>query len=156
MPHYRKKPVEIEAIQFTGIVDTGFMGLMGPAFSGEMPDWLVQAQRPQGYAIGRGEWTYDPKLLGGVLQIGTLEGVHTASPNDFIIKGVNGEIYPCKPDIFKKTYVEVVTETELLDILSWDTDPEEEGLLPDRIETHDGTWVRDDAPDTWYFEWSVE
>lgn len=38
------------------------------------------------------------------LKINTLEGVMAASPNDWIITGVNGEQYPCKPDIFEKTY----------------------------------------------------
>jgi len=41
-------------------------------------------------------------------KIKTLEGEMTASIGDFVIKGVNGEFYPCKPDIFKKTYEEVV------------------------------------------------
>lgn len=38
------------------------------------------------------------------IQIETLEGIMTASPGDWIITGVNGEQYPCKPDIFEKTY----------------------------------------------------
>lgn len=42
-----------------------------------------------------------------VLIISTLEGDMYASLNDYIIKGVNGEFYPCKPDIFNKTYEEV-------------------------------------------------
>ena len=42
-----------------------------------------------------------------VLKIETLEGVMNASVGDYIIKGVNGEYYPCKPDIFEKTYEEV-------------------------------------------------
>lgn len=42
-------------------------------------------------------------LDGGVL-IDTLEGVMTANTGDYIIKGINGEFYPCKPDIFLKTY----------------------------------------------------
>ena len=41
------------------------------------------------------------------LMIHTLEGPHKCSIGDYIIKGVNGEFYPCKPDIFKKTYEEV-------------------------------------------------
>ena len=41
------------------------------------------------------------------LRIVTLEGVMTASVDDYIIKGVNGELYPCKPDIFEKTYEKV-------------------------------------------------
>ena len=40
-------------------------------------------------------------------QIETLEGVMTVSPGDWVIKGVNGELYPCKDDIFKKTYDKV-------------------------------------------------
>ena len=39
-----------------------------------------------------------------VMHIATLEGVMTANPGDWIITGVNGEQYPCKPDIFEKTY----------------------------------------------------
>jgi hypothetical protein len=38
------------------------------------------------------------------LHIETLEGILTASPGDWVIKGVNGEFYPCKPDVFEKTY----------------------------------------------------
>jgi len=52
------------------------------------------------------------KHCGKVMQvhgwIDTLEGGHTVCPGDWIIKGVNGEFYPCKPDIFEKTYEEVV------------------------------------------------
>ena len=44
---------------------------------------------------------------GKLLYIDTLEGIITAREGDFIIKGVNGEFYPCKPDIFLKTYDEV-------------------------------------------------
>lgn len=41
------------------------------------------------------------------IRIETLEGIMTASPGDYIITGVNGEQYPCKPDIFEKTYERV-------------------------------------------------
>jgi hypothetical protein len=46
-------------------------------------------------------------MVGDDLVIGTLEGDHQAIPGDWIIKGVAGEFYPCKPDIFAKTYEEV-------------------------------------------------
>lgn len=46
---------------------------------------------------------------GGIFKILTLEGTHDASPGDWIIRGVKGEHYPCKPDIFAATY-EAVTE----------------------------------------------
>lgn len=65
------------------------------------------------------------KLLGGdtirvnyedkdnpYLKIETLEGTMKASVGDYIIKGVNGEFYPCKPDIFEKTYKRVIDETD--------------------------------------------
>ena len=44
---------------------------------------------------------------GGVILINTLEGVMKAMPGDYIIKGVQGEVYPCKPDIFEATYEKV-------------------------------------------------
>ena len=44
------------------------------------------------------------KYDGETMEIETLEGTMKASVGDYIIKGVNGEFYPCKPDIFKKTY----------------------------------------------------
>lgn len=46
------------------------------------------------------------------LKIETLEGIMKASVGDYIIKGVNGEFYPCKPDIFEKTYERVTDETD--------------------------------------------
>lgn len=46
------------------------------------------------------------------LAIQTLEGVMTVSDGDYIIKGVNGEFYPCKPDIFKKTYEPITNKGE--------------------------------------------
>lgn len=74
---YRKKPVVIEAIQFT------------PFNSEEIEDFV-------GGDLG--------KDANGNTVIATLEGAMICSINDFIIKGVNGEFYPCKPDIFEKTY----------------------------------------------------
>ena len=76
---YRKKPVVVEAVQFNG--------------TDESAEWLL------------------PQLISGEigrscnkLYIKTLEGVMEANVGDYIIKGVNGEFYPCKPDIFEKTY----------------------------------------------------
>lgn len=80
---FRKKPVTIEAIQFKG----GWAG-----------DGSVIANW-----IGRNaEWSSLPD--GGILTIHTPEGAMMAKEGDWIIKGVNGEFYPCKPDIFEKTY----------------------------------------------------
>lgn len=72
---YRKKPVVIEAVQWNGCN-------------------LKELQNFVGSAL-----TYDKKLI-----IHTLEGNHEAKVGDYIIKGVQGEFYPCKPEIFVKTY----------------------------------------------------
>lgn len=89
---YRKKPVVIEAIQlrvdnFDAVCD--FMG--GTPEPKHNPD----------FGIDEHGNTNEPYL--GVY-IETLEGKMLASYGDYIIKGVNGEFYPCKPDIFEKTY----------------------------------------------------
>ena len=80
---YRKKPVVIEAIQFKDDPDTLI----------EIKEFM-QSDIRVSYAVNK-----EP-----VLKIDTLEGVMDASIGDWIIKGVNGEFYPCKPDIFEKTY----------------------------------------------------
>lgn len=79
---YRKKPVTIEAIQWTG---NNFYDI----------DRFVNID---GLAHSLGE---------DVLYIPTLEGTMKADKGDYIIKGIYGEFYPCKPDIFKETYEEV-------------------------------------------------
>ena len=83
---YRKRPVVIEAIQWTGK---------------NVEDIVAFFKASDSEAI------YDTENK--VFEIKTLEGVMTASVNDYIIKGINDEFYPCKPDIFDKTY-EVVEE----------------------------------------------
>lgn len=81
---YRKKPVVIEVIQFTD----------------DKTETLIRLQEFMNRDI---EVLYkNPK--NPVLRIETLEGVMEASIGDYIIKGINGEFYPCKPDIFKATY----------------------------------------------------
>jgi hypothetical protein len=81
---FRKKPVEIEAIRFMGMFSLDEMG----------EAWGPEFQR-----------RCDISNL-GVCSIKTLEGDHIASTGDWIIKGVKGEFYPCKPDIFEMTYEE--------------------------------------------------
>jgi hypothetical protein len=83
---YRKKPVVIEAVQFTDDEPETLIGLQEFMDS----DVRVSYKNPE-----------NP-----VLKIETLEGVMDASIGDYIIKGVRGEFYPCKPDIFKATYEE--------------------------------------------------
>jgi len=78
MAKYRKKPVVIEAIQFNGRNSADIHEFCGD-----------KVREPVGKDY---------------LEIETLEGVHIASPGDYIIKGIKGEFYPCKPDIFEMTY----------------------------------------------------
>ncbi|MCM3704047.1 hypothetical protein, partial [Paenibacillus macerans] len=85
MAKYRKKPVVIDAFKWTG----------GPDQT-EDPEWIVEAIR------GGVVWFYTEER-GTFMQIKTLEGVMQANSGDYIIKGVQGEIYPCKPDIFEAT-----------------------------------------------------
>ena len=87
MAKYRKKPVEVQAVTFIGFGE--------PHFSSR-PQWLRDA-------IYRDERIrfFGPE---GKLEIVTLEGIMLASPGDYIIRGVQGELYPCKPDIFEATY----------------------------------------------------
>ena len=89
---YRKKPVVIEAFQYDG----DLMGRDG----WYVPAWAIKAFQDgvMYYASATPEAPpYD-------LFIKTLEGTHHVSVNDYVIQGVNGELYPCKPDIFEKTY----------------------------------------------------
>lgn len=94
MAKYRKKPVVIEAVQFLG-----FNGENGQVALSERPDWLTSE-------FGRSVLFFDKP---NTLTVKTLEGNHVAGIGDFIIKGVEGELYPCKPRIFEATY-EPVTE----------------------------------------------
>ena len=85
MAQYRKKPVVIEAVQLEDLeVHT-----------------LITIQQ----FVGLGKDIF--KVESDGLVIKTLEGDMKASIGDFIIKGVQGEFYPCKPDIFEKTYEKV-------------------------------------------------
>jgi hypothetical protein len=91
MGRYRKKPVIVEAFHWTG-----------DQTQTEDPEWIVEA-------IREGEVTFIPSGPGKTvcMLIRTLEGDMIASPGDFIIQGVTGELYPCKPNIFNLIYEEV-------------------------------------------------
>lgn len=85
---FRKKPVVIEAFQFMGHEG-------GPDL-----DWFVAAVNAGTITRHRTE-----KIAGSDwLEIHTLEGRMSAGLRDWIIRGVKGEVYPCKPDIFAATY----------------------------------------------------
>jgi len=84
MSKFRKKPVVIEAVQWNPNDKPT-----------NLPTWFINL-------IGLNPERFDEKT--GVLSIHTLEGVMQANPGDWIIQGVKGEMYPCKPDIFAATY----------------------------------------------------
>jgi len=87
MPKFRKKPVVIEAMQFIG-PDPSRMDYLETFDS-----WIAANQG------GR-----KCRYKGSSMIIPTLEGDHEAKPGDWIIRGVAGELYPCKPEIFAATY----------------------------------------------------
>lgn len=103
---YTKKPVTIEAVRFIGLTDFG-----DPQFyvADGMRDWLTEALAGPEHSTGS-IWTAPGQAFIGEgdppkeLFIGTMEGQHIASPGDWIIQGIKGELYPCKPDIFEATY----------------------------------------------------
>lgn len=99
---YRKKPVIIEAIQWTG---KNLIDVSAFLCNQTRKEALKEINSSE---ISRKKWDdYESIVLGDGLYIDTLEGRMEASTGDYIIKGVNGEFYPCKPDIFDKTYEEV-------------------------------------------------
>lgn len=89
MPMFRKKPVVVEAVRFTD---------QPSEIDGPEPQWYSAA-----HTIDRGD-VGSVTYADGTLRICTLEGEMTASPGDWIVRGIKGEIYPCKPDIFAATY----------------------------------------------------
>ena len=89
-----KKPVTIEAIKWTGENHRSMFNFL---FDGELPDSKSMTTEGKNFHISHG------KVRGGLV-IKTLEGEHVANIGDYIIKGVKGEFYPCKPDIFELTY----------------------------------------------------
>lgn len=92
MPTYRKKPIEIEAVHWDGSAEE----------AGPIIDWILSSSNRT--ARYRDD---EPCIV-----IDTLEGMMAATPGDWIIQGVQGEFYPCKPDIFKATYDEVAEPEE--------------------------------------------
>ena len=86
MPKYRKKPV-VDAVKFGGVGDMPELDLH---MIDTDDDW--QCKVCGGFGRSHGN-------------VKTLEGYHIAYPGDYIITGVKGEHYPCKPDIFEATYV---------------------------------------------------
>lgn len=98
MAKFRKKPVVIEAQQFDGT----------PQCANRLCEELKNVYCD---------------AMSGALYCKTLEGTLSVSPDDWIITGVNGEQYPCKPDIFEKTYVPVVRPRSIERVRRWIINP---------------------------------
>jgi len=94
MAKYRKKPIIIEVVQIPAFFRTN---------QNEYPKWFVDAVENETIIVYSGMMTDETKYV----EIKTLEGVMTGNVDDYIIQGVNGELYPCKSDIFEKTYEKV-------------------------------------------------
>lgn len=85
MYKFQKKPVVIEAFQWGDL-------------SIDSPDWYQEAIQNGTIILS------DPPQINNVARIVTLEGDMTVAREDWVIRGVKGELYPCKPDIFEETY----------------------------------------------------
>lgn len=126
MPRFRKKPVVIEAIRFDG----------------ENYDEIGHFVGFAGHIIGREK----------AIQIKTREGLMIASPGDWIIKGVAGEFYPCKPDIFDTTYepaehkVEAWSDDDDEVIYVWGTHDPDVALEAYRKFLRTIGWTEDERP----------
>jgi hypothetical protein len=92
---FRKKPVEIEAFQMTEArrMDNEYW-----------PEWLGAAWNGNRDEEGTLQRVDMDATMPDQLEVVTLEGNHRVSWGDWIIRGVKGELYPCKPDIFAATY----------------------------------------------------
>ena len=92
----RKKPVTVEAWQW-----------LYSCYEEPAPTWVIDALHRWPAPNGA---NFEPKHPSGPrIAINTPEGVMLAKPGDWIIQGVKGELYPCKPDVFEQTY-EIVEE----------------------------------------------
>lgn len=106
MPRYRKKPVEVEAMRFIGTnaeTHAVYQWVETNTLRSFEPLDVIEGRKPypaSGVSI-------DPR--DGRMIISTLEGLYWVDLGDYVIRGVQGEFYPCKPDIFEATYEAVGT-----------------------------------------------
>jgi hypothetical protein len=92
MPFFQKLPVTIEAREHTG----------DSISAAKIVDWVTDCGHKASWCLDENSGS-----LCGMLTIETLEGTHLVSPGDWVIKGVRGEFYPCKPEIFAEIYKQV-------------------------------------------------
>ena len=102
MHRYRKRPIEVEAFQMTEARRWD---------NNEWPNWLNEAWNKGGSEVGA---LWCDQIANEKLYIVTLEGSLRVAFDDWIIQGVQGELCPCKPDIFEATYEPVEEAGELL------------------------------------------
>lgn len=104
MPMFRKKPVVIEAVQYDGT----------PNRNRAIIDWTrgTQTEAFLDTAVRNCSPEHPDGFDYPVLKITTLEGDHLVSPGDWVIRGVAGEHYACKPEIFSATYEAVMASGE--------------------------------------------
>ena len=95
MAKFRKKPVIVEAVQLSWKTWSEVCDFLGSIINEGNPAREVDTFSDKCGEVGS-KWLE--------ITIPTLEGNHIVRHGDYIIKGVNGEFYPCEPDIFKKTY----------------------------------------------------
>lgn len=96
MPRFQKVPVIIQAVRWVP-GDDKTQSDMSSLFNFPLRNWNHVQPLNQPVIVAPDD----------TLRIKTLEGTMVAKPGDWVIKGVKGEFYPCKPDIFAETYVEV-------------------------------------------------
>lgn len=97
---FQKRPIIIEAFQMTKTRRWD---------NQDWPNWLNMAWNED---IGVGMWCDEDPNDNERLYLGTLEGVYVIQWDDWIIQGIQGELYPCKPDIFDATYVSIHGEQD--------------------------------------------
>jgi hypothetical protein len=122
MPRFRKKPVEIDAVSIHSI--------MSRAYGNAVPceDWVEEALNAEPGTEGRvivlkeEENDTPPGIV-----VCTLEGDMHGEPNDWLLRGVKGELYPCKPDIFEATYVPAAETLPDVPEEAWRGQPPAEG-----------------------------
>lgn len=123
MATYRKKPRQVEAVQLLRA------RTMSDQLFSEEPAWLKTA------LVNHEIVTYIPDTHEGFrARINTLEGTMVAQPDDYIIRGVQGELYPCKPDIFEATYDLDEAYQPPTIVRPLDFDPDEVDLTPGHVQ----------------------
>lgn len=101
---FRKKPVVIDAMQFKGGAAAATPIINWVLENGGTARWMEEYEVPEVDT----EYSGDSLIIPERITISTLEGDMAANVGWWVIRGVKGEFYPCDPDIFEKTYTEVL------------------------------------------------